>query len=150
MTTKININGKDVEIILTPEQIEEVKKVNLKITDRVKNFADAFRIAGASNDLKTILDYNGQDKDMIAAQAHAKVGIIAKALNEGWFPDFSNSNQVKYYPWLKYSPGVGFSCGVCVGDNADSGVGSRLCFKSEELARYAAEQFKDIYNDLFN
>jgi len=150
MTTKININGKDVEITLTADQIKEIQKVSLKITDRVKTFEDACQIAGVSNNLRLLLDYNGQDKDMIAAQAHAKVGIIATALNEGWYPDFSDKSQYKYYPWMQYTPGVGFSYLGYGDDDAHSSVGSRLCFKSEELAKYAATQFKDIYNDLFN
>lgn len=31
--------------------------------------------------------------------------------------------------------------------HADADVGSRLCFKSEALADYAAETFKELYED---
>jgi hypothetical protein len=140
--------GKELKAILTTLFGTEV--LDQKITDRVKTFKNACDIAGVSENLKQLLDYKGGDKDILATQAHAKVIIIAKALNEGWTPDFSNSNQVKYYPWFKFSPGVGFSFDDYVDVFTFSFVGSRLCFKSSELAKYAAEQFKDIYNDLFN
>lgn len=150
MTTKININGKEVEITLTAEQVEKIKESSMKITDRVKTFEDACRIAGVSDNMAILLKYNGIDGDMIASQAHAKLTIVAKALNEGWKPDWSDKSQYKYYSWMKFTPGVGFSYLVCVVGGTHSDVGSRLCFKTSELAKYAAEQFQDIYNDLFN
>jgi hypothetical protein len=140
--------GKELKEVLSALFGTEV--LNQKITDRVKTFKDACDIAGITEDVRALLAYNGVDKDMLATQAHAKVVIVAKALNEGWTPDFSNSNQAKYYPWMKFSPGVGFSCNDYGHVYSSSSVGSRLCFKSSELAKYAAEQFQDIYNDLFN
>lgn len=121
-----------------------------KITDRVKTFEDALALEQPSDNVKKLLDYNGQDKQMISTQAHAKLSIIAKALNEGWEPDWENENEYKYWPWLKYTAGVGFSCHGCVCGASGSSVGSRLCFKSRELAEYAARQFESIYNDFFN
>jgi len=32
--------------------------------------------------------------------AYRKLRIIAEALNEGWKPDWSNSDEYKYYPWF--------------------------------------------------
>ena len=87
--------------------------------------------------------------------AYMKLKIITKALNEGWEPDWNNWSEWKYYPYFKMSdngaaPGVGFSYYFYDFDLGYSTVGSRLCFKSRELAEYAATQFKDIYNDFFN
>lgn len=149
MKTKININGNDVEITLTSDQVEQIKKASQKITDRVKTFEDACQIASVSDNVRSLLNYNGPDEDMKASQAHAKIVIIARALNEGWKPDWSNTNQVKYYPWFKYSPGSGFSYGDYGSDWTDSYVGSRLCFKSRELAKYAGKQFEQLYKDYF-
>ncbi|WP_017258427.1 hypothetical protein [Pedobacter arcticus] len=150
MKTTININNQEVEIQLTTEQVEAIKKASEKITDRVKTFDDALKIVGASDNLKTLLSYNGQDTDMIASVAHAKLGIVAKALNQGWQPDWRNSNEAKYYPWFKtVGSGVGFSCHDYYYGYSSSGVGSRLVFKSSELAVYAGKQFIQLYNDLF-
>lgn len=118
-----------------------------KITDRVKTFQDACSLVEITPDMQTLLDYKGKDPDMVSSQAHMKITIIAKALNEGWTPDWSDSNQAKYYPWPKFTAGVGFSAYGYGGSIAGTVVGSRLCYKSEELAKYAFNQFKDIYND---
>ena len=146
MKTTINVNGEPVEITLTAEQINKIKGSG-KITDRVKTFSDACAIAGATPDVLTLLSTPTADRNLIASQGHAKLVIIARALNEGWKPDFTNTSQPKYYPWLQYSSASGFSyCGY-VSTYASARVGSRLCFKSSELAKYAAEQFRDIYNE---
>lgn len=85
--------------------------------------------------------------------AYAKLIIIAQALNDGWTPDWNDWDQWKYYPWFKVHAddamlsGRGLSCDGCDGVSSDSCVGSRLCFKSRELAEYAGTQFKDLYED---
>jgi hypothetical protein len=47
----------------------------------------------------------------------------------------------------KAGSGVGLSYGDCVFGYSRARVGSRLCFKSEELAKYAATQFINEYRD---
>src|ERR1700680_3512989 len=107
MEATINIKGKDVKITLTADQETEVNKLTGKITDRIKTFEDAVQIFPPYENMKLLLNYSGSDKDLIAAQAFAKLTIIAKALNKGWVPDWNNSNQYKWYSWFKYS-GSGF------------------------------------------
>lgn len=119
---------------------------SLKITDRIKTFEDVLSVCPPSNNIKHLLDYNGVDNDFLAAQAFAKITLIAKALNEGWQPDWANTNQYKYYPFFKHQSGFGLSYDVYGDWNADTTCGSRLCFKSAELAEYAGKQFADIYN----
>lgn len=91
----------------------------------------------------------GLTKDEVA---YLKLKIIAKALNEGWEPNWNNWDEWKYYPWFCMgdngaSPGVGFSYGGYDLVRTTSGVGSRLCFKTRELAKYAGQQFLEIYKD---
>lgn len=115
-----------------------------KITDRVKTFEDACDIASEDpNDEK----FKSGTPDEIA---YKKLKVIARALNEGWTPDWSNSSEYKYYPWLEYNSGFGFSRYGYVRSTTATSVGSRLCFKSSELAKYAGTQFQSIYNDFFN
>jgi hypothetical protein len=115
-----------------------------KITDRVKTFEDACEVLGI--DLIGFVD----DDNAPDESAYIKLKTIIKALNEGWTPDWNNDNQPKYWPWFhlektKSNPSgfrlfhVGYYC------YSDSAVGSRLCFKSRELAEYAAKQFEDLY-----
>ncbi|WP_410221907.1 hypothetical protein [Pedobacter sp.] len=103
MKTTININNKAVEIELTTEQVEAIKKASEKITDRVKTYEDACKIFGIDPS-KIMLTYPDQlsVKDANSIVAFAKLQTIAKALNEGWEPDWSNANQPKYYPWFKW------------------------------------------------
>ena len=127
------------------------ENLNIKITDRVKTFDDVLQLSGTLNDnVRMLLDYNGIDGDMLASQAFMKATLICRVLNEGWVPDWDNGNQTKYYPWLRYKSGVGFSNSLCVNTYSLASVGSRLCLKSCDLAMYAAEQFNDVYNTLFS
>lgn len=151
MKTTININGKETEIELTADQVANIKKASEKITDRVKSFEDALEIVGASDDQKILLYYNGHDTSMLASVALAKLSIIAKALNEGWQPDWSDDDQYKYYPWFnKLASARGFSYYGYDCAYSYSGVGSRLVYKTSELAEYAGKQFNQLYNDLFS
>ena len=84
--------------------------------------------------------------------ANYQLMVIAEALNEGWTPDWSNGEWDKWYPWFKMddSSSAGrFSFSDSVNQRSGSSVGSRLCFKSKDLATYAGTQFLDIYKDFF-
>jgi hypothetical protein len=117
----------------------------------IKTFQDACK--SLSLDSKTIIpDFAFfAESDRQAMIDHAKLVIIAKAINGDWTPDWSNSNQYKYYPWFVMgSPaGVGFSYDGCDRWRTISGVGSRLCFESSEKAKYVAKQFFDLYKSYF-
>lgn len=122
---------------------------NKPITDRVKTFEDALAIVGASENVKILLSYNGLDKDMLSHKAHAKLTIIAKALNEGWIPDWKNHSEYKYYPYFEMNGKTGFVFGVSYYDFGDSTVGSRICFHTRELADYAGRNFLSEYRDFY-
>lgn len=112
-----------------------------KITDRVKTFEDACEVLGIDSEDVFYSDESDDEK------AYKKLKVIARALNEGWTPNWNDSNQRKWYPWF-YMNGSGFRLfGVYYVDDF-SGVGSRLVFKSEELGQYAADQFSGLYSDL--
>jgi hypothetical protein len=133
------------------KQAGELRKIidaPVKITDRVKTFEDACDVVGTLPDnVKTLLSYNGIDGEMRASVAHMKLQIIAKALNEGWVPNWNKSSEYKYHPWFDFSSSSGFSFSVYDCGCSRSPVGSRLCFKSRELAEYAGKQFTELYKD---
>lgn len=112
-----------------------------KVTERIKTVADVL----ADNGLTQVqFDYlcEGLSQDEIAYRI---LKMLAKSLNEGWTPNWRNSNEVKYVPWFEMAGSSGFRFFVCVHWVSDSCVGSRLCFKTRELAEYAANQFTDVY-----
>lgn len=119
-----------------------------KITDVIKTFGDACEALNI-NPASLQLDILSSMEDGKALVAFKKLSIIRQALNEGWTPDWANDNEWKYWPWMKYVPGSGFSFYDYVGDRTYSGVGSRLCFKTRELAEYAGRQFQYLYNEYF-
>jgi hypothetical protein len=84
-----------------------------------------------------------------AIVAHAKLVIITEALNEGWKPNWKDSSEWKYYPWFDMRSGSGLSYNVYDLRNSYSHVGSRLCLKSSELAKYAGTTFKKLYTQYF-
>jgi hypothetical protein len=113
-----------------------------KITDRVKTYGDACEVLGISSE---IIGYDELSEDEVA---YIKLKTIVKALNEGWKPNWDNSNEPKYYPWFYMNkPGFRLSIVYCYYRN--SSVGSRLCFQKQEVAEYAAKQFFDLYKTFF-
>jgi hypothetical protein len=113
-----------------------------KITDRVKTFEDACSIMGVSS----CSFFNSSDTE--DEKAYKKLKVIIAALNESWVPDWNNSNERKWRPWF-YLDSPGFQLYYVYYCYTYSNVSSRLCFKSEELANYAANQFLDIYKTFF-
>lgn len=106
--------------------------------------------------------------------SYFKLRIITAALNEGWEPQFTK-DEYRWYPWYnlytqeeidrmdedeKKEVGLllwggsaisGSRCGLASASSnrawsgSASTFGSRLAFKSEELATYAGKQFIKIY-----
>ena len=90
----------------------------------------------------------------VALNALNKLFTIAQAWNimDGFVPDFSNWNQEKWFPWFKYDKDAGRFVYVLTNnspDCADTGFGSRLCFKTSERAKQFGKQFTDLYNKVF-
>jgi len=115
------------------------------IKERIKTFADVLKYFGIDETY-----FNEQNEDLESdVVAYRKVKLIVKALNEGWTPDWSDSDQYKYFPWFNMgsSSGAGFSYDVYVCWFTVSLVGSRHCFKNRDLAKYAGQQFESIYKE---
>ena len=77
--------------------------------------------------------------------AYKKLKIIIQAINQGWIPDWNNTNQKKWWPWFVLSSGFGFSISDFSYGSTYTAVGSRLCFESKEKSDYAATQFSELY-----
>ena|SRR5689334_9094293 len=120
--------------------------------NRIETFEDACKALNLGDPAAVLpnLDFFPEHHRK-ALTAHAKLIIIAEAMNEGWKPDWDNNKQWKYYPWfdMRNSSGVGFSFVDCVNGDSASSVGSRLCYRTRELAEYAGKQFQDLYNEFF-
>ncbi len=140
------------------------------VRERIKTFADAAKAVGIEDPEEWEEQYSDLEPDVLA---YFKLRIITKALNEGWEPKFI-PGEYRWAPYfLLYTKeeiekmnaetktrvvlrSAGNSCtigGVAYvyasydSSHAYSSYGSRLAFKSEELAEYAGKQFTEIYAD---
>ncbi len=121
------------------------------ITDVVKTLEDACEVLGL--DPAKVLPFTHGDvmaDDIVSMQAYAKLIIIARALNEGWVPDYNNGSEYKWYPYFTGVSGSGLSFYVTAFGYSDAGVVPRLVYKTRQLAEYAAKQFTDIYTQYFS
>ena len=116
-----------------------------------------------------IHEEDAPDSDIVA---FLKLRIVAAALNEGWTPDWGNMDQRKWYPWFyilteqEYNDleeeekcrvvgrasviadaygGLVYADASSVSSFSNTHSGSRLAFKSSELAEYCAKQFGELW-----
>ena len=116
---------------------------------------------------------NSEDKDIIA---YLKLRVIVAALNDGWKPQFVPGER-RWYPWYELiskdeydamsddekqerrcvgrsnsnayaGGGLVFSSADYASSSSYADSGSRLAFKTEELAEYAGKQFAELFADL--
>jgi len=125
----------------------ETKEERTEVTERIKTFEDALKETGRP-DVPEFSDVPEDLRDYFKAQY--KAIVITEALNEGWEADWEDENQEKYILWfLTKSPsGFAFSAAHFSFTSPYAGNASRLCFKTRVLAKYAGEQFLDIWKDL--
>ena len=131
------------------------------ITNRVKSYADACKVLGIEPMDEDSMKAHGFRKDEIARR---KLETITEALNEGWKPNWADTNEYKYYPWFyievdekqtkdgnTYGASNGASAGLSCANTYDAAtythayIGSRLCFHDSDTARYAGRTFTDLY-----
>lgn len=138
-------NGSIFDYFYKEEDYEE-------ITDRVKTYEDACKVLGVEPINEQNAKAQGFRSDEIARR---KLETIAAALNEGWKPDWNNTDQYKYYPYFyiqENAKGAYAGLSYANTDNAAAVTyayfGSRLCFYASRLARYAGNQFTDLYEQI--
>lgn len=112
------------------------------VKERIKTIEDLLKAHGLDQE-EFDGQCNGLEDDEIG---YRFIKLLAKSLNEGWLPDWDNSNEYKYFPWFYMQNGSpGFRVDGFGTWSANSATGSRLCFKTRELAEYAGKQFVDVY-----
>lgn len=138
----------------TPEQKELLEKLFGKeslqkdIIDRVKSFEDVIAITGVRPE-----DYKfpaSDNRDVCAGQFLSMWLLIVYCFNGNQDADWSDSGQVKYFPYNSFSPGSGWSYFDCDYWYAHSGVGARQAFLNPEHPKHCVELFKEIYFGYFS
>lgn len=154
--------------------VDEQKVDNRPVTERIKTFTDACNAIGDEHPLvKEYLRVADGNIILDDLYAYLKLRIIVAALNEGWEPKFEKG-EYRYFPWFylytkeqydELDDEEKWRCVLRSGHNAYSGngfvycpagsdasyssthVGSRLTFRSRELAAYAGRQFIEEWAD---
>lgn len=151
-------------------------KTKTNITERIKTFEDALDCLSSEHPMKRNWIALSSIQELFAPNmvAYAKLCVIAAALNEEWELRWGSS-QVYYYPWfyiysghefsrlpksrheelvlLGGSAGRGAYCGLgCVDSvrafsHSIARCGSRLAFRSADIAKYCGQQFITIWAD---
>lgn len=119
---------------------------NQDVRDRIKTFEDALAETGRPN----VPDFSNVPEDIKNYfVAQYKMSVIAEALNKGWTPDWDNVDEEKWRPWFVMEKAdFRFDCSGYDCSCAYAGCGSLLCFRTEELSSYCAEQFLPIWRDI--
>lgn len=137
------------------------------VMDRVKTFEDALKELKPFHPL--VKEYKALCKADVTSNliAYSKLCIVTAALNEGWTPRFVEG-EWRYFPYFylytdeeirnmseeEKSRVVYQSCDYASGgvslaftncDTTTVRFGSRLAFKTSELAEYAGKQFGKLY-----
>lgn len=122
------------------------------ITKRVRSYEDACEVMGVEPINEYALKKSGFTDDEIA---NRKLKTIVVALNDGWSPNWANTDERKYFPYFKIEAShYGAPCGlayvhsISAWSDSYSDSGARLAFKNSELAEYVGRQFKGLYETL--
>ena len=156
------------------ELIPVTKRVQT-LDDAVRELGDDQPAVKAWRSIKYGYSVSEKDPDTADIMAYVTLRVITEALNEGWKPQFTEGER-RWYAWYDFLTkeevegmsdeekeerrvvgraycyafaGGGLVCSgaVNVSTLSFTNFGSRLAFKNEELAEYAAKQFGDIYAD---
>jgi hypothetical protein len=117
-----------------------------EVTEVIKSFEDAVKATGRPN----TPDFRDVPEDLREYfEGQYQMVVIAEALNEGWKPNWDDSNEPKYFPYFwKEEEGVSSGFVFCYTyygcSSAYAGNGLRLCFRTRALAAYAGKQFTSI------
>lgn len=150
----------------------------MDITDKIKTFDDACKAIGLAGPeaLPELLQEKYAAIVPSHIKAQLKLEIITLALNEGWqhIPD---GKHWAYWPWFclytageiadmgkkgaeeraminatdvsEVFAGLGFADSYNAWSVSSALIGSRLAYKSRELARYSGKQFIELWKEAY-
>lgn len=150
----------------------------MDITDKIKTFDDACKAIGLAGPeaLPELLQEKYAAIVPSHIKAQLKLEIITLALNEGWqhIPD---GKHWAYWPWFclytageiadmgkkgakeraminatdvsEVFAGLGFATSNFAWSSSHAFIGSRLAYKSRELARYSGKQFIELWKEAY-
>lgn len=118
------------------------------LIEEINSFEDACRVLGiedSKSEINILESLSTPTKHKLIA--FYKLEIIIRALNNGWIPNWDNSNEAKYWNWWTMASGFSYYYTYCSGTRTF--VPSALCLKTSELAKHCAKiaikEYKILY-----
>lgn len=131
-TIKIETNGREIEITLTKKQLEQIKDLNpmTEVFEYHKTTETEFE--EKYKDLPNHIKY------------YALECMVVEYYNKSIEPDWTDSNQIKFYPYFSMKSGkpafdYSYYC------HSTSDLPSRLCFLRDSDLQEAVVKYKHIY-----
>lgn len=116
---------------------------------KIASYEDACRVLNIQPINEEVFNIFPKE-DQRSMLAYHKLTVITRALNNGWKPNWDDQNEWKYYPLFRYvNAGLSFAYTYNSAAKTYAMIGSRLCFPTSALAKYAAEHFADLYRDYY-
>lgn len=116
---------------------------------KIASYEDACRVLNIQPINEEVFNIFPKE-DQRSMLAYHKLTVITRALNNGWKPNWDDQNEWKYYPLFRYvNAGLSYASTNSAATNTTAYLGSRLCFPTSALAKYAAEHFADLYRDYY-
>ncbi len=117
---------------------------------RKKDFRDIKTFEDACKELELDPSEVFSCSDTSDEIAYMKLKAVIRAINQGWIPDWNNSDEKKWWPYFNFSSGFGFSYADYNYDNTNTNVSSHLCFESEEKAVHAGKTFIKLFEEFID
>lgn len=120
---------------------------------KIKTFEDACEALGIKPDHPDVSFLPSEFQEFLISTY--RLAIIVRALNmldDGtiWEPNWRDFSERKWSPWFDFSHSSGsIFLNGCDFEHTRSSVGSRLLYRKAEIAAYAATQFEQDYQNLF-
>lgn len=127
----------------------------LPVMERIKTWQDVYDDHGVTEQ-EALPWKNPSTPAQVWLNTVEKLRLLFESLNEGTVLDFLESNQAKWRPWIEFtkddSQPAGFrvSYTLTVWTGTGTVVGSRLCLKSDPLAKHVLNNFMDDLIIYFN
>lgn len=119
------------------------------VMSRIHSFEDVLHEHGITAE-QLDNQIQGLTKD---EQTYIKLKLVVAAYNEGWKPNWRDTNEDKYGSWISYksllNAGPVDVYSYDTASNARAAFGSRFAFKKREHAIRAGELFIDLWRYWF-
>lgn len=116
--------------------------------DKIKDYKSFCKYFGIKElTIKDFEQFGDQAKKMFAFH---KIKNFETYFNDGWKPDWSNSNEYKWYPYFEFKKGSGGWCFYGSDVRIYISYAVAAFYKDQKIADFIGKTFLDIYSDFMS